>query len=420
MGTFELTVWSMALGAIGTMAAARGVDLALRPGRGQLRAFSYHLTVFVLVLVESGVLAHVSAAEPRLLLGLQVLAGPLCVGLSNHWIRGWLGARQRDRVMARMLGLSALVLPLAGIASLALPAARQLPTAAAISLGGGCLTFWLTLRAWSMGDRLASVMAAGCLLTLPAIAGLYAIALELPLGPLAHALLAFCAAASNGCTGWVLWWRDLAAWRARQQGLSLQLDPVTRVHSGMAIVQQLVRAQKHRRRTGRQGALLAVLLFDTERVTTQVGARGLQELLVALAARLQRQVGVVNPVGRYWDRCFLALVETIDSPDWLRTLGLRVASSLRQPVWVHGHGGDPVQVSADIGVGVVLLGARAEEVEDLLDEVQRLAEAARQMRSRAATREPASGLVLPVEEAQLRRPASGLRARVWLARAPPG
>src|SRR5205085_8831915 len=99
--------------------------------------------------------------------------------------------------------------------------------------------------------------------------------------------------------------------------------------------------------------VVAVVVFDVERIATQVGNAGLNEVFIALATRIQRQVGVVNPVGRYWDRCFVSLVETIHSPAWLRTLGLRVATSLRRPIVVSGIGGERAEVHVDIGVGVV-------------------------------------------------------------------
>lgn len=414
MDALALMVWSMALGAIAALTVARLGDLLGRPSLSRLRAVSFHFSVFVLVLVLSGVLRRTHPPDPARLQVLQVLAGPLCVGLSMFWIRGWLRAGQRDRLMALGLSASALLLPLLGLLALALPRPQQLPAAAAISLLGSALTLWLTVRAWAMGDRMALVMAAGCLLTLPAIAGLYAMAMQLAhFGTGSQALLALCAALSNGLTGLVLWRRDRHEWKAtRRQGAAGALDPVTRLPGGAALVRKLLHAQERRRRTGREGAVLAILVFDVPRLAGQVGTVGVNEMWVALAARIQRQVGVVNPVGRYWDRCFVVLVETIPTAAWLRTLGLRVATSLRQPIEVTGPAGDPVAIQADVGVGVVHLPATHVEVEDLLDAAQRMAEAARGMRSRAAMLDPASGTVVAVEQVRFgaRRPRHGWQA----------
>lgn len=401
MSAQELIIWSMALGAIAATALARFADLLARPSLSQVQGVAYHLVVLVFVLVECGVAEQATVPNPRLVQPAQVLAGPVCVGLSNFWIRGWLNAAQRDRIMSGMLSASALLLPVIGLACLALPQEQQLPAAAAASLAGASLTLWLTTRAWLLGDPLAPVMAVGCALTLPAIAGLYGVAMNLPLGEGAQAVLALCAALCNGFTGFALWERDRHEWRSRHKdGASSQLDPVTKLYSGIALVQKLVKAQRRRRHSRREGAVLAVIVFDVDRIARQVGSAGVNELFIALGTRIQRQVGVVNPVGRYWDRCFVSLVETIHSPAWLRTLGLRVATSLRRPVTVSGVGGR-YELQPDVGVGVVHIASAEDAVEDILHDAQRLAEAARGMRSRAAILDPHSGEVVPVEEANL-------------------
>jgi GGDEF domain-containing protein len=393
MSAHELAIWSMALGAIAAVALARLADLVLRPSLPQLQGVAYHGTVFLLVLILSGVLRVLLPQMMAPLLHVaQVLAGPVCVGLSNFWIRDWLNASQRDRVTSSALRGSSLLLPVAGLGCLALPASQQLPAAAALALLGSTLTLWLTVRAWLMGDRLAPTMAAGCLLTLPAIAGLYAIAMKIPLGQGVHAALALCAALCNGMTGFVLWRRDRHEWKTRRlDSASSQVDPVTKLHSGGALVQKLLRARRRRRRTRRDGAILAVLVFDLQHIVAQVGTAGANEVFICIASRIQRQVGVVNTVGRYYDRCFVSLVETIQSPAWLRTLGLRVASSLKRPIEVTNAAGDRIQIKVDAGVGVVHLAAGAAAVEDILHDAQRMAEAARSMVSRAAILDPASG-----------------------------
>lgn len=404
MNAQELAIWSMALGAIAAIALARVADLCVRPSLSQFQGVAYHVTVLLLVLILSGVATELwPEIHPKLMQPAQVLAGPVCVGLSNFWIRGWLSAAQRDRLMSSVLRAGAVLLPPAGLACLALPLGQQLPAAAAVSLLGCILMLWLTVRAWLMGDRLAPVMAAGCLLTLPAVGGLHAIAMQLPgISVPIHAALALCVALSTGLTGFVLWRRDRHEWKTRRgDGVVSQFDPVTKLHSGISMVKKLIKAQRRRRRTRRDGAVLAILVFDVDRVAAQAGTAGLNEMFICLASRVQRQVGVVNPVGRYYDRCFITLVETIQSPAWLRTLGLKVSTSLRRPMEVLTATGERIQITADIGVGVVHLSRGPANVEDILHDAQRMAEAARGMRSRAAMLDPASGEVVPVEQANL-------------------
>jgi hypothetical protein len=85
----------------------------------------------------------------------------------------------------------------------------------------------------------------------------------------------------------------------------------------------------------------------------------------------------------------------------MRTMSLRVASSLRQPLDVTSLAGERMKITPDIGVGMMHLSARAEDVDQLLHEVQRVAVAARGMRSRAALLEQTTGLAIPVENADL-------------------
>lgn len=413
MTAVEIIIWSLALGAIGAVALGRLVDLAAHPARSAVHSTSFHLAVFGFVAMLSGLPEVLDPdADPEALEAAQVMAGPLCVGLSAFWVGGWLNARHREQLMARSLRLAALVTPLAAMACFVLPSTQRLAVAGALALLAASLTLWVIWRASLMGDRLATVMAFGCLLTLPAIAGLYATAMAVPgVTPAWQATFALCAALSNGLTGYVLWRRDRHDWRARHEDSNSDFDPVTRLHTGITLGQRLVKAQLRRRRMKRDGAVLAVMVFGVDRVRAQAGPRGVNDLFIGLAGRIQRQVGVVDPVGRYYDRCFVCLVEAIDAPVWLRTLGLRVACSLRRPMEVGTSDGQRIDIHPDIGVGIVHLTPQEANLDDVLHDAERMAEAARTMPSRTAMLDPATGNVVPVEQAQLaaRRPPHALR-----------
>lgn len=423
MSALELMIWSMAVGAMGAVVAVGLTDLALVRSTGAAQGLAYHLCALAFVLLLSGVLEEVAPAlDPRALHLAQVLVGPLCSALGNFWIRGWLSAHQRDRFMSVSLQVSALLTPLLAIACLALPLDQQLPAAAALCLTNSVLVFWLGLRGWLLGDRLALGIAMGCLLMLPALAGLYALAMGVPgIGPGLQALFALCAALCTAIIGMMLWQRNRHERRVRPgEATPSQLDPVTKLYSGISLVKKLIKAQRRRRRTRRDGAVLAIMVFDTDRVLAQAGAGGLNQLFIHVATRIQRQVGVVNPVGHYYDRCFITLVETIHSPAWLRTLGLRVASSLRRPFEIQGQDGQCIELRADIGVGVVHLTSDPADVEDILHDAQRMAEAARTTRSRTAMLDPQSGQVVPVEQANLGPRRHGNRSQVpHVLKAPP-
>lgn len=400
----ELAIWSAAAGAIALVVMFGFADYAMSRRVAALYGAIYNAGALFFALVMSGIAAALLPASVGAGLRIaQVLAGPLCVLLGNLWIRVWFGARQRDRLMDISLLATGIAIPACGIAALfALPPAQQLPSMAGLVVLDTALVTWMSVRAWLLGDALALGMAVGSAAMVTAVAGLYAIALGVVLSTGVHALLAGASALCVTVIGMMLWQRNQHARRVRgQQQVHSQYDPITKLPGGVPLVRHLIRAQKRRRMTRRDGAVIAVLVFEPHLIRSVAGGAGLNEVYMHLAHRLQHHVGVVNPVGRYWERCFVVVIETIRSPASLRTLGLRVASALRRPMNVTVAGGSTVQVRVDIGVGVLRLEGEHAEVEDLLHEAQELAEAARAFPSRAATRDPASGHVVPVEHAQL-------------------
>ncbi|MBG9387749.1 7TM diverse intracellular signaling domain-containing protein [Caenimonas aquaedulcis] len=412
----ELAIWSAAAGAIALVVVVGLVDFALVRSRSAAKGAGYNLATLVFVLSLSGLPpALLPELRGQALAVLQVLIGPLCGCLGNYWVRGWLGARHRDRLMDSSLLAYSIFAPFAGLACLALPQPQQLPAAAVIVLVNSGLIVWLSVRAWLMGDALALGIAAGALLMLPAAGGLYAMALGIPgIGPGWQAAIAFNSVACVAVLGMMFRKRHQLARRMRgDRPVHSQFDAVTRLPSGASFVRALIRAQERRRITRRDGAVLAVILFDTDRIVAQTGPATMNELYLQVAQCLQQQLGVMNPVGRYWDRCFVGLAETIHSPAAMRTLGLRVATSLRMPMEVNAPDGRVVTVRLEVGVGVVHLGREPLQVEDVLHDAQHLAEAARCCASRAATRDPVSGQVVPVEHAQL-----GKRRRIRAGKPP--
>ena len=403
MSVLEVAIWSAAAGAISLVVLICAVDTALIRTTAAAQGTGYNFAALLFVLLLSGVpQALFPALKGPGMHVAQMLIGPLCVCLGNYWVRGWLSARHRDRLMDFCLLGAAFAVPLFGMLCLALPATQQLPAVAIVVLLNTGLVVWMSVRAWLLGDALALGIAAGGALMLPAVGGLYAVALGFGLAAKWQAVMALSSVLCTSVIGYMLWKRNQHSRRIRGfEPVQSQFDPVTKLPGGLPFVRQLLRAQGRRRRTQREGAVVAIILFEPERIVAQAGVPGLNEVYLHVAQRLQRQVGIVNPIGRYWDRCFVALVESIHSPAALRTLGLRVATSMRRPMQVNALDGHSVQIRADIGVGIVRLGRDSTEVEDMLHEAQRLAEAARAMASRAAMRDPATGETVPVEHAQL-------------------
>ena len=146
---------------------------------------------------------------------------------------------------------------------------------------------------------------------------------------------------------------------------------------------------------------MAVMLFEPESLLSQIGHSGLSELYIELALRMRRHTGIINPAGRYYDRCFLVLFETMHSPRWLGTLSLGTAASLRQPVELTSLSGERILVRADIGVGIIHVSEGGQSVDELVHEAQTVATAARSLPSRAALLDPLTRLPVAAESADL-------------------
>jgi GGDEF domain-containing protein len=419
MNAAEMMLWSAAAGSIGLVVVLGIADAIYSRSRASLQSLIYLSACWLFFTLLSGLPAAVlPPGGARWLHTAQVLAGPLAAALGCFGASRWLSAAKRDRLTDNIfLGTS--VLCLAGVLlCLGLPRGQQLPASAALTLVSLSVALWLAARAAQHGDRLAWGLAAGCLLTLPLQLGLYWVALNPARPALAlQAGVALLGLLSTSVIAVILWLRNHQDLQIRHDRRARR-DPVTQLYNSVVMVQKIIRAQRHMARTRRDGALMAVRLFEPERLLAQVGQHGLNDIYSQLARRMQRHTGVVNPAGRYYDRCFVVLIETMHSPRWIRTMGLRVASCLRKPLEVTALSGDRIRLSADIGVGMVHLSGTSKDVDQLLHEVEDVAAAARAMRSRAALLDDLSHLAVPVESAELGASWHAMRsARTHLARA---
>ena len=398
----DMMLWSAAAGALGLVLLLALADAFYSRNRAAWQTLAYLALCWVVVMLLSGLPAALWPGARAWLATAQILAGPLCAAMGSFGASKWLSAHQRDRVMkASLLGMTLVCLAGGPLCLLLLAPDWRLPASGALAIANLSVVLWLSVRATQLGDRLAWGLALGCLLTLPAQIGLYGMALNTTRPPLLlQAGVAMAALLSVVVTAAMLWLRNHQT-RQMMQGEVSRRDPITQLYDGVAMVQKIIRAQRRRLRTRRDGALMAVLLFEPERLLPQIGQAGLNDIYIQLARRMQRHTGTVNPAGRYYDRCFVVLLETMHSPRWIRTLGLRVASSLRRPMDVPSLDGRHLRITPDIAVGIVHLSTADKDVDQLLHEAQSVAEAARAMRSRAALLDLESHTAVPVEHAEL-------------------
>ena len=413
MRTVDMMIWSAEAGSMGLIVLLALAEAAYIRSRATVNALAYLAAVWLCVTLLSGLPAAIFPQVPAVWFHtLQVLAGPLCAGIGCYGVSLWLSADQRDRLTTVSLRTATLVCLAGGPLCLLAGPAYQLPLSASLTVPTLCLSLWLTVRAAQLGDRMAWGLAAGSALTLPLQLGLYWVALG-NTRPSAtwQALIALTGLISMTVTATMVWLRNRRQ-RALHHDTQSRSDPITQLYSSVVIVQKIIRAQRRLVRTRRDGALMAVMIFEPEALLPQVGQYGLNDIYIQLARRMQRHTGVVNPAGRYYDRCFIVLMETMHSPRWIRTMGLRVASALRRPIEVTSLSGDRIRVTADIAVGIVHLSGAAKDVDQVLHEAQSVAVAARAMRSRAALLDPENRHAVPVESAELGNSWRAQRAHI--------
>jgi GGDEF domain-containing protein len=412
LSSAEMMLWSAGAGAIGLVVLLALADTLYSRTRAASQTLAYLALCWGVVMLLCGLPAAIWPGLKGPLGIAQILAGPLCAAMGSYGASEWLSAHQRDRLMKVSLLTITLLCLVGGPLCLLLAPPWRLPVSGALAIANLSVVLWLSVRATQLGDKLAWGLAAGCLFTLPAQIGLYSLALNVSRPSLAlQGAVAMGTLISLVITAAMLWLRNRQT-RQMMQGDVSRRDPITQLYNGVVMVQKIIRAQRRRQRTRRDGALMAVMVFEPERLLPQIGQAGLNDLYIQLSRRMQRHTGAVNPAGRYYDRCFVVLLETMHSPRWIRTLGLRVASSLRRPMDISSLSGLRIRITPDIAVGIVHLSAADKDVDQLLHEAQTVAEAARNMRSRAALLDPESHTAVPVEHAELGSSWRALRKAV--------
>jgi hypothetical protein len=401
MSALEIMLWSAAAGAASVVVLMGAVDAVLSRARAAWQLPTYMLACALTVILLGGLPDALWPEGRSWLLVAQVLLGPLGAAIGSYGVSQWLYANRRDRTIRITLAIMTVSSLVGGPLCLLLQPAFRLPASAALSIATMAFALRLAVRAAQRGDSMAWGLAAGCLLALPAQLGLYHIALASSRPSLGlQAAVAFAAIASMVLTGLMIWRRSRQIRRLYRRRVS-DRDPSNGLFSSLVMLQKIIASQHKRRKNGGDGALMAVMLFDPEALLGQIGHSGLNDLYSELALRMRRHTGIINPAGRYYDRCFLVLFETMHSPRWLGTLSLGTAASLRQPVELTSLSGERILVRADIGVGIIHVAEGAKNVDDLVHEAQAVATAARSLPSRAALLDPLSRLPVAAESADL-------------------
>ncbi len=303
---------------------------------------------------------------------LRVMAGPSCVALSAISMRDWLGVSQRNRVInLSVMGITPACI-FASVGCLWLPEPYPLAVAGVVAILGIVAIGWLCLWAALLGDRLAWLAGLGTFVFALIVAGQYGLVLGYLQGLEIHALVASTSAAAALAVSIPLWMRSYKeSETGRNRHLSSR-DPMTGLDNGMAIIKKIIAAQKRLQLRGAQGEVLAVMVSDFESLVRHIGLAGAQELLIRLGFRVSREIGLINPVGRYYDRCYIVLLETAASPANTDRLITSLTEKLSQPMDIMGFHGEAHTIVLNVSVGRASL-THQEDVSNVLDRAQRSA-----------------------------------------------
>ncbi|MEY2952886.1 MAG: hypothetical protein RLZZ401_973 [Pseudomonadota bacterium] len=377
METGHLTIWSAACGAIAVLTLLSIASAVRYSTRAAWRMTVWLLGAFHVVLLLSGLapLVYPAISGPVELI-CQVWIGPLWLALSAFFFRFTLQPWQRNHWTVVTLlcicisspSLMALALVLApGIPPLLISACMTLTTLAALVV--------VAVFAGWRGATSSWGIALACLVAMPILAAMFAQPLGVYLDPRPQAFLAIMTVLCCLGTATLLQPRDAYHHRARQKANpSPHRDPLTQLYSSAGIVRKLVAATRRQRWFGGSGALVAIMVFQAERVITQFDQSTLDRVYITLGARIQLVAGHMNPVGRYGSDCFLVVVEAAQSAQGLDDMLQTLARELRVPIRLPAekHGDDAVVPL--VGLGQVTLSPQI-TVDSLLFRVQEVARA---------------------------------------------
>jgi GGDEF domain-containing protein len=441
----EVVVWCMLMGAMLMLVLLCLTEYVRQRERWAMESGIYVALLMVVTLSGSGLaqMALGRAYSGHMSVALGVLP-PLSMVVGALSIRNWLRTRGREQLVDWSLVCVSVVcglavawavvfpVPVDALGHPRLPDQWRTPNEFTPALAWG--TSWLAILATTFGslrvalhgDKRAWFMFAVCMLCAPMSMLLslrLVFAWAAPIEWVALTVL------SQGVGACVLvrhsWERHRILFNANriledERGI----DPLTRLPSGGALISQMEQAYSRAHKLMRhRPVLVAVQLFNAEEIVKECGDNGWNQVVLATLARIRRVVSPADLVGRYYGGCFVILISSRVTAQYLRGLGLRLASSARRPVTPRvppsGFESDE-PIETDVGVGLFWCDA----VGDLtmaLHEAERAAEAARGMRSRAAVvlrpRSDAIAVERALGEAQLKgslRERSFKRMADWI------
>lgn len=357
MGNTQYLIWSAQTGALGMLLVVSIAVANVHRSRASGQQVAWLAASCLMNLTVNGFLRTlVPTMSDGQFQVLQVAVGPLVFGLSALWLRNWLDLRRRSLNMDRcLLGLAVTAL-ISGAGCFVLDAEDQFAASGIVAfvtcMGIAAMALWAGMR----GDRLALFMSVATLIISSATALEYRMATGFSGRDDIRALSALLIIVGTTLISVLLWLRSHKEYESLMGNLtSAQLDPATRLYNGRTLVHKISDAQNRLRLLSGDGAVVAVVVSGLSPLAQKIGTGGVHELLIRAGARVRREAGLINPVGRYFDACFIVLIETLSDPSEVDRLIYLLTKSLSRPMEIRGVHGEPQTVTLNIGVGAARL-----------------------------------------------------------------
>jgi len=305
---------------------------------------------------------------------LRVAAGPLGTTVSLLALRNWLDLKRRHRFMNVSLLAMAIVGSVAGIACFAIDTDRQFAMSGWVALATGLGAAGICMWAGLLGDRLSWLMAFASVILMAATGIEYGLATRSIEGEWLHAVSATTIVVGMLMISALIWLRSHNEYESLLRNTtSAEYDPTTQLYNGKTLIQKIGQAQARLKLRAEQGMLLAVVVTGLDTLTAQIGSGGVHELLMRAGARVRKEAGLINPVGRYFDACFVVLIETMNDREEIQRLVTTLYRSFDHPMDIRGLHGETQSVTLQVGIGL----ARLSHQSDISSVLQRAENAAR-------------------------------------------
>ncbi len=375
--TIEPLIWSAQAGAYAMLLLVSVGIAGIHRTTAAYQQLVWLAICFLMNICINGFVKNVSPAlSDTAFQTLRVAAGPFGTAISLLGLRNWLDLRRRHRRMSTSLVAMAIASMVAGLACFTMDADRQFATSGWIALATGLGAAGVCMWAGLLGDRLSWLMAFASVILMAATGIEYGLATQSVAGTEGHGLQvisAFTIVVGMLMISALIWLRSHNEYESLRRNItSTEYDPTTQLYNGKTLIQKIGHAQARLKLRAEQGMILAVVVTGLDALTAQIGSGGVHELLMRAGARVRKDAGLINPVGRYFDACFVVLIETMNDREDIHRLVNTLQQSFRQPMDIRGLHGETQSVTLQVGIGL----ARLSHQSDISSVLQRAENAA--------------------------------------------